>query len=488
MTEGKHVNGNVHPLDIGILAIEIYFPKNYVDQEALEDYDKVSSGKYTIGLGQTQMSFCYDNEDINSLCLTVVANLMERNELEYKDIGRLEVGTETIVDKSKSVKTVLMKLFEKSGNYDVEGVDTSNACYGGTSALFNAVAWVESSSWDGRYALVVCGDIAVYATGPARCTGGAGAIAMLIGPNAPLVMEPGLRGSYMRHSYDFYKPDFTSEYPKVDGKLSVKSYSEALDSCYEAYCRKANAKLNMPNQSFCLQNIDFMLFHCPFARLVQKSFARMVLSDVAHGKRQFYSFALQQELVGLQKYETVFLSDTILDRDIVKECVSCSKRMFDEKTSPSLFIAIRTGNMYTPSLYSCLVSLLIQIPRESLIGKRIGLFSYGSGLASSMFSLRVSSRESQFLFLNSSASRLPENFSFNRLMSSLSDVEQRIKERVCVPPDVFTDALQRREEVHGKPDYKPIATCDSLFPGTYYLTEVDENFRRSYERTKKKLI
>ena len=39
--------------------------------------------------------------------------------------------------------------------------------------------------------MVVAGDIAVYATGNARPTGGAGAIAMLIGPNAPLIMERG---------------------------------------------------------------------------------------------------------------------------------------------------------------------------------------------------------------------------------------------------------------------------------------------------------
>ena len=32
--------------------------------------------------------------------------------LSYADIGRVEVGTETLVDKSKSVKSVLMKLFE----------------------------------------------------------------------------------------------------------------------------------------------------------------------------------------------------------------------------------------------------------------------------------------------------------------------------------------------------------------------------------------
>ena len=40
---------------------------------------------------------------------------------------------------------------------------------------------------------MVAGDIAVYATGNARPTGGAGAVAMLIGPNAPLILE---RGKY----------------------------------------------------------------------------------------------------------------------------------------------------------------------------------------------------------------------------------------------------------------------------------------------------
>ena len=60
-----------------------------------------------------------------------------------------QVGTETIQDKSKAVKTVLMDLFVKHGNTDVEGVDCINACYGGTAALFNAINWIESSSWDG---------------------------------------------------------------------------------------------------------------------------------------------------------------------------------------------------------------------------------------------------------------------------------------------------------------------------------------------------
>lgn len=131
--------------------MELYFPSQYVDQAELEQFDGVPAGKYTVGLGQARMGFCSDCEDINSLCLTVVQRLMERNGLSYDSVGRLEVGTETVIDKSKSVKTVIMQLFEDSGNTDVEGIDTTNACYGGTAALFNAVNWVESSSWDGEW-------------------------------------------------------------------------------------------------------------------------------------------------------------------------------------------------------------------------------------------------------------------------------------------------------------------------------------------------
>ena len=61
-----------------------------------------------------------------------------------------------------------MQRFDEVENYDVEGVDNKNACYGGTAALLNSASWVESSAWDGRLAIVVMVDIAVYASGPAR--------------------------------------------------------------------------------------------------------------------------------------------------------------------------------------------------------------------------------------------------------------------------------------------------------------------------------
>ena len=115
----------------------------------------------------------------------------------------------------------------------MEGITSLNACYGGTNALFNTLNWIESNAWDGRLGLVVCSDVAVYAEGPARTTGGAGAVAMLIGPDAPLVIETHLRTTHITHAYDFYKPDMSSEYPTVDGKLSIESFLSSIDNCYE---------------------------------------------------------------------------------------------------------------------------------------------------------------------------------------------------------------------------------------------------------------
>ena len=62
------------------------------------------------------------------MALTTLASLVFKYSIDLTNIGRLEVGTETMLDKSKSVKSVLMQLFGKVGNFNVEGVDSYNAC------------------------------------------------------------------------------------------------------------------------------------------------------------------------------------------------------------------------------------------------------------------------------------------------------------------------------------------------------------------------
>lgn len=44
--------------------------------------------------------------------MTVVKSLLEKYDISPDRIGRLEVGSETVIDKSKAIKTSLMQLFE----------------------------------------------------------------------------------------------------------------------------------------------------------------------------------------------------------------------------------------------------------------------------------------------------------------------------------------------------------------------------------------
>jgi hydroxymethylglutaryl-CoA synthase len=250
--------------NVGILAIETYFPSLYVAQTDMERANGVSEGKYTIGLGQDAMAFTGDREDINSISLTVVQSLLEKYRIGTDEVGRLEVGTESLVDKSKSTKTVLMSLFE--GNTDIEGATVINACYGGTAALLNALAWVDSSGWDGRYAIVVAADIAVYADGPARPTGGCGAVAMLVGRNAPLQIDLRTRATHATHVWDFFKPKLHSEYPEVNGALSQTCYLRALDDCYTRFLAKKKA---VSGAEYSVANADYCLFHSPYNKLVR---------------------------------------------------------------------------------------------------------------------------------------------------------------------------------------------------------------------------
>lgn len=72
--------------------------------------------------------------------------------------------------------------------YAVENITFQFACMIFTELI---TLCTNKKCFSGRYALVVAGDIAVYATGNARPTGGVGAVALLIGPNAPLIFERG---------------------------------------------------------------------------------------------------------------------------------------------------------------------------------------------------------------------------------------------------------------------------------------------------------
>lgn len=379
-----------------------------------------------------------------------------------------------------------MQLFQESGNTNIEGVDTVNACYGGTNALFNAINWVESSAWDGRNAIVVAGDIALYKKGAARPTGGAGCVAMLIGPDAPLAFEPGMRGTYIAHTYDFYKPDLTSEYPVVDGHYSLRCYTEAVDKCYQDYNRKealkhksgANGVVNGNiahtdnHEESPIDRFDYMCFHSPTCKMVAKSYGRLLYNDYLADPQNPAFKDVPEEM------KTMTYDASLLDKNLEKFFINLSKKRFANRIQPSITVPNMCGNMYCASVYSSLVSLLSNVDDQELQGKKVGIFSFGSGLASSLFSLKIRGSIAE--------------------MKQKLDLHNRLEARNVVPPEVYdevrrrlrninltlTDFLQNcnlREKAHLQKDFKPAGNPDGMFAGTYYLSGIDDKFRRSYE-------
>ena len=93
----------------------------------------------------------------------------------------------------------------------------------------------------------------------------------------------------MANTYDFYKPKLDSEYPEVDGPLSITSYISAVDASYAAFRKKHAKAKKVANingngaangepslAAFSLQDVDYPVFHSPYGKMVQKAYARLV--------------------------------------------------------------------------------------------------------------------------------------------------------------------------------------------------------------------
>ena len=432
---------------LGIIDIQIYFPRYYISQKDLEQYDKISSGKYTIGLGQENLSFLDDTEDINSLSLTILDKIITKNSLSLKDISRIEIGTETFIDKSKSIKTHLMDIFSESTNKDIEGVTVSNACYGGTAALLNTFNYLHSKFYDNKYAIVICSDIAVYGKGPARATGGCGSVGILLGRGGCISIED-IRASYFANVYDFYKPNPGTEYPVVDGQFSLKCYLESLYECLQKFIEKGGVI------DF---DLDFFCFHSPYSKLVEKGFYQVKCFQIFKGMyKGNFKFKDMINRVNGKFWE--------LDRESQNKIKMEFYEEFKNKIIPGLFICKNCGNLYTGSLYGFLLSLLLNRNNINLVNKRLIMFSYGSGLASTIYVLKIN------------------NDMYKNIIKRNMDIYNLFNDRIKLNPYQYELILVNKEKLYLTNNYIPTGKIEDLFPNTYYLTKVDEKWRRFYKK------
>ena len=265
----------------------------------------------------------------------------------------------------------------------------------------------------------------------------------------------------MANTYDFYKPNLSSEYPEVDGPVSVVTYVAALDAAYSTYkekIAKAAKRAQVAAEPFSLDSVDYAIFHSPYGKQAVKGHARMMFNDfIANPKHPRFANIPEPEKL-LQTTPAVSLAD----KNIEKVFVGASKASFATKTDPAMACSKRLGNMYTASLYGCLASLLSTVEPATLLGKRVSLFSFGSGCASSFWTLKVKGDTTE--------------------IREKMNLLERLSQMRVAPPQEFVEALHLREKNHNSVNYTPEGSVDNIWPGAYYLESVDSKYRRKYVR------
>jgi hydroxymethylglutaryl-CoA synthase len=256
----------------------------------------------------------------------------------------------------------------------------------------------------------------------------------------------------MANTYDFYKPKLDSEYPEVDGPLSISSYIRALDGSYRTY----RSKVAKRGVDFTLDSVDYPVFHSPYGKMVQKGHGRFLYNDYL-ANPQHHKFANVPEDTLKVDYNA-----SLTDKVIEKAFINVGKAEYAKRVEPSMRCSKRCGNMYTASLYGGLASLLSSVEPADLKGKTISMFAYGSGFASSFYTITVKGDTTE--------------------IKEKLDLVNRLASMKVVPCQDYVDAMVLREKNHNAGQYTPVGSLDNIWPGAYYLEEIDAKYRRKYGR------
>ena len=219
---------------VGIDALGVAFPAQYLELADLADARGVAPSKFVEGLGIRRMAVAGEDEDTVTLAARAAEEALKLAGSDGGEVGLVAVGTETAVDHSKPVASFVQGMLGLPRAMRV--FETKHACYGGTAALQLALDWIRSGSARGKKALVICSDIARYGLHTAgEPTQGAGAVALLLSENPRLVaLDAGMSGVFSQDVNDFWRPLYSKD-AQVDGHYSVKCSLDALEGAYTGY-------------------------------------------------------------------------------------------------------------------------------------------------------------------------------------------------------------------------------------------------------------
>lgn len=314
-------------MKIGIHDIAAATGSLVLDLARLAEHTGTELGKFHRGIGQYEMSITTADEDIVTLAARATAPILDRHGTE--NLRTVLFATESGVDQSKAAGVFLHGLLGLPGNCRV--VELKEACYSATAALQFAIALVARKP--DEKVLVIASDIARYELDSSgEPTQGSGAVAMLVSANPALLEIEPATGLWTSDVMDFWRPNDRTT-ALVDGHYSMQVYLDSVEQSWNDYQRAGGNAFS---------EIDYFCYHQPFTKMAMKAHRRLA------------------EICGVEDIDATVAG-----------------------LEPTMIYNRRIGNSYTASVFFALLSLLDN--EANLAGRRVGLFSYGSGAVAEFF-------------------------------------------------------------------------------------------------------
>jgi len=433
-------------------------------------------GKYLYGIGVANMSVPDTYQDPVTLAANSIYELIERNDIRPKDINRIEIGTETSPDKSKSIGTyVIGALEQKLGKGSLRrcaSPEGKSACAYTAFSLENALDWIRSGRSNGKSRIIVATDIAKYALKDGgEPTQGAAAVAVLVEREPDLMEFDDVIGQCTIDEDSFYRPDF-SDVAFVNGKKSEIMYLTAMKEAFDHYKEEALelGLMNLNSSEALTDKFDLISFHQPFPKMVQRAYAGLLV----HEYRNLPRWKNIVEEIGEEPRREDFESEIEYqkeDKNFVKrfEKTDLFRKSFKEKVADGQLFGMESGNSYTVSAWGHNASMLLLKDKrgEDLAGKRGAIGFFGSGCNASGQSYVIVDDYKDVL----KRSRLMEKLD-NRIDLTLEEYED-----LHDPPGKVKKwfrKLIRSSKLHGKKNY-------ILEPENEFVLTGIENGYRSYK-------
>lgn len=368
------------------------------------------------------------HENVYTMAANAVLRLIRRNDIDPREIGYLALGTESSRDNAAGaiiVKGMIDRALDGLGmprlSRNAEVPELKHACLGGIYALKGALRYLACDA-RGKKAIVVAADVAEYERGSTgEQTQGAGAVAMLVEPEARLLevdlqhagsasdyRGPDFRKPFTRHFIEGYAANTLrpSDFPIFSGKYSTVSYLDETVHAVEDMLQR----LDTSHGKFYRQ-VRALFFHRPYHLMPVQAMSFLYVRGLARGRNHHDELAELCAKAGVTIDEVI--AETTSTPDLYDSVhrgeapgdpyeatskvagVLRKQRSFSDLLTEKMSLGSRTmaqmGNLYCAALPMWIAAGLEEAGtrEDDLTGAPLVMVGYGSGDAADAIPVRA---------------------------------------------------------------------------------------------------